>query len=469
MRRVGAVLLALVGALAGAEEARTNVLLICVDDLRPELACFGADHIHSPNIDRLASEGRPFFRHYVQAPTCGASRYTLLTGCYGPAGNGALMGRAKRLGEGREVPKSLPGWFRRAGYQTVSVGKVSHHPGGLGGADWDDPGEVEMPGDWVRSSMPCGPWRHPRGAMHGLADGEVRGAAGTMAVMQAKDVPDSGYPDGLITEAAVGELRRLAAGDEPFFLAVGLIRPHLPFGAPEKYYDIYRNKPLPPVAHPEKPEGRSTWQRSGEFRNYDLGGRDPNTDPEFALEVRRHYAACVSYADAQVGKLLAALEESGSAGRTVVVLWGDHGWHLGERAVWGKHTLFEESLRAPLVVRAPGMNAPGSVSRAVVETIDLFPTLCGLAGLAAPAGLDGRSLVPQLEDPTAPGHEAVSYTRSAATLRTAGQRLVLHRGDGFLELYDDSVDGGTPNVAAERPEDAARLRKRLEARLGSRR
>ncbi len=319
------------------DRPRLNVLLIAVDDLRPELASFGADYIHSPNIDRLASAGRAFRQHYVQAPTCGASRYALLTGRYGTAGNAALFERADRMRQDSgSVPPSMPAWFRASGYATVSVGKVSHHPGGRGGPDWDDPEQPEMPGSWDRHLLPAGPWQHPRGWMHGLAHGEIRTEPTEMDVFQAEDGPDSIYPDGGAVEEALRQLDVLASDREtPFFLAVGILRPHLPFGAPRKYVDRYADAALPPTPHPAKPEGRTTWHSSGEFYKYNRWGRDPNEDADFAFQVRRHYAGCVTYADAQVGKLLDRLEATGAADSTIVVLWGDHGWHLGEHAVWG--------------------------------------------------------------------------------------------------------------------------------------
>ena len=448
-----------------ADAVRPNVLLICVDDLRPELASFGQSYVHSPHIDALAKRGRPFFRHYVQAPTCGASRYTLLTGRYGPNGNTALFKRSQ-TGEA-QVP-SLPGWFRGHGYTTVSVGKVSHHPGGLGGPDWNDTDQVEMPGAWDRSLMPAGEWQHPRGAMHGLANGHIRGKKKS-PVYEAAPGDDNTYPDGLITEAALAELRGLAHTPErPFFLTVGLIRPHLPFGAPARYLEHYRGVQLPPVLHPQRPEGKTTWSRSGEFRRYDLFGKDPNTDPDFAQEVRRHYAACVSYADAQVGRIMAALAASPAADNTVVVVWGDHGWHLGEQSVWGKHTLFESSLRSPLIVCAPAVKQPGTPTPAVVETVDVFPTLCDLAGLPAPDLLSGTSLRPQLADPAAPGGVAAAYHGNAQTLRNDAYRLVAH-GDGHHELYDmRTAAGESENLAEAHPDLVQELTADLKARLAGR-
>jgi iduronate 2-sulfatase len=319
------------GESASTSNGRPNVLLFCIDDLRPELKCYGADYIHSPNIDRLARTGRRFMRHYVQAPTCGASRFTLLTGRYGGASNNALFQRARRMqSDPGSVPPSMPAWFREHGYRTVSVGKVSHHPGGRGGQDWNDDEQLEMPESWDRHLMRVGPWQHPRGAMHGLAHGEIRTNAGKMDVLQAEPGDDSIYPDGLTFEAASEQLRELTEDDsQPFFLAVGFLRPHLPFGAPKQYLDLYADSELPPITHPERPQGRSTWHGSGEFMKYNRWGKDPNSDAEFADQVRKHYAACVSYSDALVGKLLDQLQASGRLDDTIIVLWGDHGWHLG--------------------------------------------------------------------------------------------------------------------------------------------
>lgn len=443
---------------------RPNVLLLCVDDLRPELNCFGKSYIHSPNIDGLAASGRAFHRHYVQAPTCGASRYAMLTGTYGPAGNHALFERAKEIsGHPGAVPPSLPAWFREHGYTTVSVGKVSHHPGGRGGADWDDESIPEMPNSWDRHLMPSGPWQHPRGAMHGLANGEIRDKSKDMDVYQSTAGDDAIYPDGRTTDEAMRQLDQLAADDQPpFFLAVGIIRPHLPFGAPAKYMTPYADAELPPIAHPEKPSGKSTWHRSGEFRRYNLWGKDPNEDDDFATDVRKHYAACISYADAQVGRILQRLEQSGRANNTIVVLWGDHGWHLGEHAIWGKHSLFEESLRSPLIIRYPKMADPGAKSDAVVESIAIYPTLCDLADMPTPDFLDGVSLRPRLDDPDDKAGTAISYQPGATTIRTPSYRLIQHK-NGFVELYDHRSDPGeSDNVATANPDVVKRLVQQME-------
>ena len=454
-------LLLLTTALQGGQP---NVLVICVDDLRPELGCYGKDYIHSPNIDALAEQGVLFENHYVQAPTCGASRYAMLTGQYGPGGNGALFARAGRLEAGKVTP-SLPAWFREKGYTTVSVGKVSHHPGGRGGSDWDDETKLEMPNSWDRHLLPAGPWLHPRGWMHGLANGEIREKASEMDLFQALDGGDETYPDGVMIPVAVEQLRVLAKEEKPFFLAVGILRPHLPFGAPKKYLDLYQDARFPPIAHPEKPKGKTSWHRSDEFMKYNRWGQNPNEDDDFANEVRRHYAACVSYADAMVGLVLAALEESGEAENTVVVLWGDHGWHLGEHAVWGKHTLFEESLRSPLIIAAPHQEERNEVTSAIVQSVDIFPTLCDLAGFARPPELSGTSLKPFLEDSEKAESRgfAYAYHGNKRTLRTKRYRYIEH-GGGFHEVYDlASKEGETLNVAASDSALVERLGAELEA------
>ncbi|MEM7696951.1 MAG: sulfatase [Verrucomicrobiota bacterium] len=458
--------IALLACLASAQE-KPNILLICIDDLRPELGCYGLDYIESPHIDSIAASGRHFTQHFVQAPTCGASRYTLLTGRYGSSSNSALFDKAD---DPLIRSTNLPRWFRDHGYTTVSVGKISHHPGGRGGPDWDDPEKPEMPEAWTRHLQPVGPWQHPRGIMHGLAHGEIRKNAKDMALFQAEPGDDSIYPDGLTIETALGELDRLSDGDSPFLLAVGIIRPHLPFGAPEIYLEPYRNATLPSIPHPQKPEGKTTWHGSGEFMKYQRWGRNPNDDEEFALEVRRHYAACVTYADALVGRLLTRLEESGEDDNTIIVVWGDHGWHLGEHAIWGKHALFEESLRSPLIIRAPGLPSSGGGSKRIVETLDIFPTLCDLAGVASPEGLPGASLVPLLNDPMAEwDRPAFAYRSQNQTVRTPQYRLIRHAKGSettHVELYPVSDGVVSPkNVADDRPEVIPELIELIKSRL----
>lgn len=478
-------------------DERPNVVLICVDDLRPELNCFGVDYIHSPNIDALAAKGVRYTRHYVQAPTCGASRYALLTGLYGPASNAALFARADAMRDNSNSDKlavhpSLPAWFRQHGYQTVSVGKVSHHPGGRGGTDWNDDKQPEMPEAWDRHLLPAGAWQHPRGWMHGLAHGEIRKKASDMDLFQSIEGEDSIYPDGISTNEALHQLDELASQpDQPFFLAFGILRPHLPFGAPAKYMNHYRDVELPTLSNMGRPQHRTTWHSSGEFMKYNRWGRDPNTDKAFAVEVRRHYAACVSFADAQVGKVIEKLDALGLTDNTIVILWGDHGWHLGEHAIWGKHALFEESLRSPLIVvsqhakkaaiktateslngdaiadaSGTSVSVPGSMVTDVVETVDIYPTLCELAAIPTPDFLQGSSLLRKSHTAFENSGEAVSYFKKAKTLRTDRYRIIVH-SDGYAELYDHISDKGeTKNIAGDHPKLVNELSSRLLEKFG---
>lgn len=454
-----------------------NVLLICVDDLRPELKSFGAEHIHSPHMDALAAQGRAFHRHYVNAPSCGPSRYAMLTGLYPVRGrwNQHLMWRAEEMAADAEaVLPSMPEWFREHGYQTVAIGKVSHHVGGLYGKGWADPNKPELPNAWDLHMSPSDPWGNPQGTMHGYANGKLRiKDSGEDYVFESIEGPDTIYPDGLITVEGLQQLEALAKAAEsstgqagkPFFLAIGLIKPHLPFGAPKTYLDLYDGVTFPVPAHTSKPAGRTTWGNSSEFMGYFRWGKNPRKDTDFADEVRRHYAACVSYADKHVGDILAKLKETGADQNTIVVLWGDHGWHLGEHSVWGKHTLFEESLHAPLIVSYPGMDAAGQSSDAVVETVDLFPTLCDLAGLPAPDFTAGRSLKPMLDDPAAPGHAALAIHNLRRTIRTETHRLIEHQ-DGYVELYDHTTTAReTRNIAEAHPDLVAALIEHMEKQM----
>lgn len=447
-----------------------NILFIIVDDLRPELKSFGVPYIVSPNIDRLAAMGRPFTNQYVAAPSCGPSRSALLTGCYGPYSNEALFQRAKAIKSNlKKINPTMPEWFRNKGYTTVSVGKVSHHPGGWGGEDWNDSTILEMPNAWTRNLMPFGKWQHPRGVMHGLANGEIREVAAKMDVFQSIDGSDSLYPDYLIVEEGINQLTKLAADKEkPFFLAVGILKPHLPFGAPKRYLDMYNGITLPTITAPNKPVGISTWFNSAEFMSYNHWDKDPRVDADFANEVRLHYAACVSYADAQVGRILQQLKASGADKNTIVVLWGDHGWNLGEHGIWGKHNLFDFALRSPLIISYPDMKKPGVNANGVVESIDIFPTLCDLVQIKKPDFISGKSLVPLLKNPKAEGRSAVSYTDRANTIKTKDYRLIVHKNGG-VELYNHVIDPNeTTNIATQQPEIVKQLKKLLADKLVSR-
>jgi iduronate 2-sulfatase len=447
---------------------RPNVLFIAVDDLRPWLGCYDPKLAVSPNIDRLAKEGRRFSRHYVQVPTCGASRCALVFGRYpgrlgGDADNNAILKNAAK----QPLP-ALPALFRQQGYRTVSVGKITHYPGGRGGKGWAE-GPEELPGAWDEALMPSGPWQTPEGAMHGYANGLTRQQAGKdpvkKPVSQSVAGDDRVFPDGWIADEAVKQLNELAGDGKPFFLAAGFIKPHLPFAAPASYFEATAGIGLPVPKATEKPAFPTTWHPSGEFRQYRANEGDPFREPAAAEAYRKAYLACVRYTDAQVGKLLAALDASPAAKNTIVVLWGDHGFLLGEHAIWGKHCLFEEALHSPLIIRVPGQQKPGEAADAIVETIDIYPTLAALAGLPLSEAFDGRSLVPQLENPAAASDGmAAGFWQGSATLRTDTHRLIVSGKDrATVELYDHRGDPAeSMNVAAKQKGTVEVLRSRLE-------
>jgi iduronate 2-sulfatase len=448
---------------------RPNVLFIAIDDLRPWLGCQEPALVGvSPHIDRLASQGRLFTRHFVQAPTCGASRCALIFGRYpghlpGDLGNDAIRKTAPH----QPVPP-LPRLFRDAGYRTEAIGKITHHPGGRTGRNWAE-GPEELPGAWDHCHMPTGPWKTPEGAMHGYPHGRTRQQAGKDAaqrpVSQQAEGDDRSCPDGWVTDAAVARLETLTTAGQPFFLAVGILKPHLPFVAPASHFTATRALDPPPPASPAKPAFPALWHGSSEFRQYGPQLGDPFTDARAATAYRRAYLACIHYADAQVGKILAALDASPAAKHTVVVLWSDHGFLLGEHGIWGKHCLYEEALRSPLIVRLPDQPQRGEPCDAIVESIDLYPTLAELAGLQRPPALHGKSFLAQLRDPAVPTDSlAISYWGGRITLRSPSHRLIapLKQPTQGAILFDRGNDPAeTRDVAPTQADTLATLMRLL--------
>lgn len=458
------VLAVCVTASVSAQSARRpNVLFIAIDDLRNDLGVYGVAHARTPQLDAFATTARIFNRHYVQVPTCGASRAALLRGRYpterAHVNNAAIATTQERWGDA-----NLPAWFKQHGYRTYALGKITHHPGGLTGKDWAE-GPEELPGAWDRSWLPKSPWPHAEGIMHGYANGRPR-TRGVTPALEAFDGPDSAYPDTWVADEAVTTLRELASSTEPWFFAVGFFKPHLPFAAPKRFFDQHDPALIPEPAVTAKPSGVSSWHESGEFNsNYGHLERSPMTDAAYAQALRHAYAASISYVDSEVGRLLDALNALPLADNTVVVVWSDHGFLLGEHAIWGKHCLYDNALRSPLLIRAPGMVEPGKASDAVVETVDLFPTLTDLCGLPKPAGLNGESLTPQLARPAAPSAKpAVAFwTRGQRSVRTNRWRLIAHPateagGTTSYELFDYVQPAAeSQNLAETLPQVVAEL------------
>ncbi len=449
--RIGTVALALAGILASAvaETAKPNVLFIAVDDLRPELGCYGNTWIKSPHIDRLAARGTVFSRAYCQVPTCVASRASLLTGLR------PTVQRFKSFSTFAEKDApgamTLPEEFKKDGYHCISNGKVFHHPEDTADRSWSEP-----------------PWRPEKSSL-GTLDPESKNMIGGRKqrgpVFESPDVPDNAYRDGQVADKTIEDLKRMKEAGTPFFLACGFWKPHLPFYAPRKYWDLYDREKIELADNPYMPKNVPKELRgSGEIRSYHDRGMKYNSE-EWHRSLRHGYYACVSYIDAQVGRVLQALDELGLRENTIVILWGDHGWHLGEHNFWGKHNLMDLAVNSPLVLAGPGIRE-GQKSARLVEFVDIHPSLCELAGIeTANHGLQGASFKPLLDAPDQPWKKAAFCRfRNADSLVTERYNYVEYK-DGGRMLYDLENDpqeninvGGNP----ENKELVRQLSRQLE-------
>ncbi|MGQ1783646.1 sulfatase [Saccharicrinis sp. GN24d3] len=375
-----------------AQSAKPNVLFIAIDDLRPELGCYGAPQVKSPNIDQLAAEAIVFNRAYCNVPVCGASRASLLTGIL-PTKTRFVDYLAKAE---VDVPnaQTLPGVFKEAGYTCISNGKIFHYNKDAQDKSW--------------SQKPWMPDVSHRASFDSASTQELT-KSGNGRVYEAPEVEDSVYPDYKIAKKTISDLQRFKVSGEPFFLACGFFRPHMPFYAPKKYWDLYKRDSIEIAQNRYRPENApDALKGSGEFRTYTFGTYTPNTD-EFHKMMRHGYYACVSYVDQLVGEVLSELENLGLEENTIVVIWGDHGWHLGEHEFWGKHNTLHNALQVPLIVKVPG-KAQGQHTQALVESVDIYPTLCDLANVPAPDYIMGESFKSILDDPNQHFRDAV-YAR----------------------------------------------------------
>ena len=458
----------LLTSLQAAEARRLNVLFIAVDDLRPEMAASGSDLVKTPNLDRIAARGTTFERAYCQQAVCSPSRSSLMTG---------RRPDATRVWDlETHFRKALPDavtvaqYFKNNGYHSQGMGKIFH-----GGFD-------DAPSWSVPWNTPKAPTYASAAAQKEQTDPANKNKKGKLKgpATEQQDVPDDTFVDGKVARLAASTLAELKRQDRPFFLAVGMARPHLPFVAPKKYWDLYDPAKIYEPAFRKLPAGAPAFvgHNNSELKSYsdipDLGPIDDQT----ARHLRHGYYAAISYMDAQVGLVLDALEKEGLADNTVIVLWGDHGWQLGEHGLWHKHTNFELAARAPLIISAPGQKAAGRKSLSLAEFIDIYPTLADLCGLPKPKDVEGVSLKPVLDDAAAKVRPvAISqYPRSDAgkslmgySLRDDRWRLTLWRDRATnaihaTELYDEVGDPHeTVNVAAkpEHAEVIARLTKFL--------
>ena len=464
-----------VSAVQAETSERLNVLWIMVDDLRPALGCYGDPNAITPSIDRLASTARVFRRAYCHQSVCGPSRTSILTG---------LLPDNTQVWHNRNLfRQSLPDWttlpqlFKNHGYHAQSLGKIfSGNEKELDPASWSVPEVLRVAGS-QNYLLP------------------ENSGSGKQAPLEFAEVSDEAYPDGKLADLAVDALHRFGRNGNPFFLAVGFFKPHLPFTAPRKYLDMHAAEKFaqPMLSRPDgSPE--HAYPDHLELAGYRNIPEDERVAAEQAVELRRAYYACVTYIDAQVGKLLDTLQTTGLDQRTVVVLLGDHGFSLGELDHWCKDTNFELDTRVPLMIRTPNMPQPGRETEALSEYVDLYPTLAELAGLQVNQELDGRSLVPMIQDPLAAGRDVVLSQFSRPFKPTRPQvmgysiRSLAHRYTRWIdwpseqilteELYDYSSPHSVTrhqtllieqrNVAAENPEMLVRLRAQMDQVLNSR-
>jgi arylsulfatase A-like enzyme len=451
------------------QPGKYNVLFLPVDDLKPLLGCYGATQVKTPNIDALAKRGVIFTRAYCQQAVCGPSRASFMTG--------RRPDSTRVYDLVTDFRKALPNCvtlsqrFKDAGYFAVSVGKI-YHPGLDDAASWSVPNTYKLGGRFFDPNL----LEEAKGARK---DGASEGGEATLVrgkSFEIVDCADDELPDGKIANHAIDLLR--ANKDRRFFIAAGFMRPHLPFVAPRRYYDMYppdsiklADNPFPPKDVP-----KPAMHNFGELRSYsDIPKKGPIDDAK-ARELIRGYYASTTFVDAQIGKVLKELDRLGLAESTIVVLWGDHGYHLGDHGLWNKHSNFEEAARAPLMIAMPGMKHSGAACDALVEFVDVYPTLCALAGISAPSDLEGRSFAPLLDDPKQPFKQAAfsQYPRGknlmGRSMRTDRYRYTEWQDKSgkatARELYDHKTDPEENTNIAGRPENTALVEK-LAAELKS--
>lgn len=432
------------------EGKRPNVLFIAVDDLRPELGCYGNPLIKSPNIDRIAAQGMVFNHAYCQQAVCSPSRSSLLTGTRPDTTK--VWDLATHFRKALPGVVTLPQCFKENGYFVQGMGKIYH--GGL-----NDPASWSVP--WTSPNMP-----HSAGQQTLDPDTMERKAKAQKAKRRkekrgpaflATDGPDNALHDGELADMAIAALQDIQKKKEPFFLAVGFIKPHLPFVSPKKYWDLYDPESIPLAPNPFLPKDAPPYALAdrNELWNYEGVPAESHLPEAYARQLKHGYYAAVSFMDAQVGRVLDELDRLGLRDNTIIVLWGDHGWKLGEHDRWCKHSNVENDTNAPLIISTPGMKHAGEKTDALVEFVDLYPTLADVAGLTKPNHLEGASAAPLLSNPGTPWKEAAfsQYPRSyqgkhlmGYSMRTSRYRFTCwvdrddHTKVDAIELYDHKTD-----------------------------
>jgi iduronate 2-sulfatase len=504
---------------------KPNILFIAVDDLRPELGCYGSEIAISPNLDALAKDGLLFNRAYCQQAICRPSRASLMTGAR-PETTG-LFHNYVSLRELQPNILTLPQHLIANGYEAAYVGKIFHQGDTDEGTSWS-----REPVKWIKGlKRPEGAYALPENnkikndnmkemlAKYGEA---ARLGLGSGPAYESADVPDTAYIDGYNTQLAIATMKEIVAkGDKPFFLGMGYKLPHLNWCAPKKYWDLYDPAKIPMATHGDAPKDGAAMGLHASFELRTRAGipKYGPIEPELARTLKHAYLACVSYVDAQIGLMIQALEEAGVRDNTIIIVWGDHGWHLGDMGVWGKATNYEIATRVPLMIWTPDMKTRGVKTDSLVELVDMYPTLCELAGVEIPKHVEGLSFVPLLDrpnqtwktaafsqypnpalrewaaNPLSPGmretwfgplitdveqriikqqgdkwdRELFEQHLMGYTMRTDRFRLVVwrdHRDSNaeplFVELFDHQTDPDeTTNVAAAHPEIVSKLSKEL--------
>ncbi|NOU61769.1 sulfatase [Marinifilum caeruleilacunae] len=428
---------------------KKNVLFIAVDDLRLQAGIYGQSQMITPAIDELGNDGVVFNRAYCSVPVCGASRASLLSG---------LRPTSKRFvnyhtWKDKDAPDvtSIPKWFKENGYTTLSRGKIYHHSDDDLEA-WSEEPYIPAAGISWRSYITEESRKIIEANKNPKNPDQVKGPPFEMA-----DVEDNAYPDGMLTDKVIEDLNQFAKSKEPFFLGVGFWKPHLPFNAPKKYWDLYSEEDIQLADNPFMPQNAPKKAKTDWYELRGMYAGIPKEGPvsdELARQLIHGYYACVSYTDAQIGKVLKELKRLGLDKNTVVVLWGDHGWHLGEHGLWCKHCNFDKVMKAPLMFKAPGMKE-GKKSNTLVEFIDIYPTLCDLAGIDMPEHLDGKSLQPVLNNPSKI-HKDTVFTRyhsgeSVITKRYVYTEWKKKNGNKVNMLYDHSNDPDENINVADNP------------------
>ena len=462
---------AFVFSLEGAK--KKNVLLILVDDLKPALGCYGDPLAITPNMDKLADRGIRFDLAYCNQSVCAPSRFALMLGSHSTSTG--LYGLGNHLRKTIPDAVTIPQHFAKYGYKTESLGKIFH----IGHGNYGDPDSFSVPHFHDKvieyldpKSTDGGQLTREEAYFTNQKLGQIRSLP-RGAAYEAPDVKDDAYADGRVATEAIKRIKNAKQSKNPFFMAVGFARPHLPFSSPKKYWDMHKPEKFKIEKITNLPTGspKVAGKRGGEISNYKPVPKDRNAKISESLQLSliHGYYASVTYADAQIGRVLNALDQFELTSETIIVLWGDHGFHLGDLGIWTKHTNYEQANRIPIIISAPGQCIPGSATKQPMESVDIFPTLNELAGIPpikGPQPIDGLSMVDVLKYPKKRirDHAYHAYPRAkmGRAIRTKRYRLVEWSKPGTpteYELYDynnDSIE--SENLYEKLPKVANRLK-----------